>query len=442
MSIVIGQTLVSSELKLSIRVGAKLGEGGQGEVFRAEEGHNAYALKWYNATQATPEQKEAIAALVKHGRPKGQAGSRFLWPMDLVEDPTSGRFGYLMHLMDTQKMASLGEIQAHRKPAPSYGTLCRISFLAASSYKRLHMEGYCYRDISRRNVLFDPLNGDIFICDNDNVGISGQSICQVMGTMENMPPELILKQAEPSTKSDLHALSVLLFELWIWHHPLHGLKEFQVRSWDLPAKIRIYGEEPVFVFDPQDESNRLPDDPDYNTARRRWEQCPKAIKELFVKAFTVGLHHPEQRVTEGEWQRAFLRLADGMVYCPACAAENIWTLDPAPCTCWHCRTVITPPPRLVVKHPTRGTHLFSLVLGKQLSTLFTNPEEEENARPFGEVTQHPTNPKIWGIRNLTGHTWHARFPDGSRKEVAPERSAPLTIGMELDFEGLSGEIVA
>ncbi|MEO5351063.1 MAG: hypothetical protein H7836_15680 [Magnetococcus sp. YQC-3] len=442
MSLVTGQTLVSSALRLTVSVREKLGEGGQGEVFRVEENDHAYALKWYNPAQATLEQKSAIAALVKHGRPKGRAGSRFLWPMDLVEDPESGRFGYLMQLLDTKKFASLGEIQAHRKPAPSYGAMCRISFLAASSYKRLHMEGYCYRDISRRNLLFNPDTGDIFICDNDNVGIAGQSVCQVMGTMENMPPELILKQAEPSTKSDLHALSVLLFELWIWHHPMHGLKEFQVRSWDLPAKIRIYGEEPVFVFDPRDRSNRLPEDPDYNTARRRWEQCPKIIQDLFIKAFTVGLHKPEQRVTEGEWQRAFLRLMDGMLYCSACGAENLWAMEPHPAHCWYCRTLLTLPPRLAVKHPIRGIYLFPLVLGKKLSTLFTNPEEEEKARIFGEVTEHPTNPQIWGIRNLTDTPWRITFQDGSRKEVDPGRAAPLTIGMELDFGGLSGEIVA
>ncbi|MBF0584392.1 MAG: protein kinase [Magnetococcales bacterium] len=448
MSIVKGQTLVSSERKLTIQVQEKLGEGGQGEVFRAVEANRTYALKWYNPSQATPDQKRAIAALVKHGRPRGEAGSRFLWPIDLVEDPLSGRFGYLMQLMDTKQFASLGEIQAHRKPAPSYGTMCRISFLAASSYKRLHMEGYCYRDISRRNLLFNPLNGDIFICDNDNVGIEGQSSCQVMGTMENMPPELILNRAEPSTKSDLHALSVLLFELWIWHHPMHGLKEFCVRSWDLPAKVRIYGEEPLFVFDPEDDSNRLPDDPDYNTARKRWEQCPKIIKDLFIKAFTVGLHNPDQRVTEGEWQRAFLRLLDGMLYCPHCGAENLWTMELTSCPCWHCHTELLSdrqsalPPRLVIKHPTRGTYHFSLLLGKKLSTLFTNPEEEEKARLFGEVTQHPTNPQIWGIRNLTQTPWRATFPDGSRKMVEPERAAPLTIGIKLDFDGFSGEIVA
>ncbi|MBF0098540.1 MAG: protein kinase [Magnetococcales bacterium] len=442
MSLPSGHTLSSTELQLPIRVGKKLAEGGQGEVYRVESGQHSYALKWYHPPQATPEQKKAIAALVKHGRPKGSAGSRFLWPIDLVEESKSERFGYLMPLLDTSRFATLGEVQAHRKAAPGYGAMCRISFLAASSYKQLHMAGYCYRDISRHNLLFDPRNGDIVICDNDNVGISNQSACQVLGTMENMPPELILNRAEPSTQSDLHALSVLLFELWMWHHPLHGLKEYQVRSWDLPAKMRIYGEEPLFVFDPHDTSNRLPDDPEYQTARLRWQQCPGVVQELFLKAFTVGLSQPQQRVTEGEWQRTFLRLYDNMLHCPACGAENFsrHSASQEQALCWHCRTALVMPPRLQVKHA-RGTHSFTLLLGKPLSTLFTHPEEEEKARIFGEVSQHPNNPHIWGIRNLTPHSWQLRFPDGSRKEVPPQRSAPLTIGLELDFIGLSGQIV-
>uniref|UniRef100_UPI001D0E8451 protein kinase domain-containing protein n=1 Tax=Candidatus Magnetaquicoccus inordinatus TaxID=2496818 RepID=UPI001D0E8451 len=216
MSLPSGHTLVSKELQLPLRVGKKLAEGGQGEIYQVTSGKQHYALKWYHPRQATPEQKAAISALLKHGRPKGLAGSRFLWPIDLVEEEKNSRFGYLMPLLDSQRFATLGEVQAQRKPPPGYGTMCRISFLAASSYKQLHMAGYCYRDISRQNLLFDPKNGDILICDNDNVGISNQSTCQVLGTMENMPPELILKQAEPSTQSDLHALSVLLFELWVW----------------------------------------------------------------------------------------------------------------------------------------------------------------------------------------------------------------------------------
>ncbi|MBF0185145.1 MAG: protein kinase [Magnetococcales bacterium] len=442
MALANGHTLLSTELQLPLRIGKKLAEGGQGEIYQVSAAGRSYALKWYHPAQATAEQKGAIAALVKHGPPKGKAGSRFLWPIDLVEESKSGAFGYVMPLLDSSRFATLGQVQAHRKAAPGYGSMCRISFQAASSYKQLHMAGYCYRDISRNNLLFDPHSGDIVICDNDNVGISNQSACQVLGTMENMPPELILNRAVPSTQSDLHALSVLLFELWIWHHPLHGLKEYQVRSWDLPAKIRIYGEEPLFVFDPENDSNRLPEDPEYQTARRRWQQCPPSVQELFLKAFTVGLQQPQQRVTEGQWQRTFLRLQDSMLSCPACRAENF--SPPAgntPADCWHCRSRLVLPPRLLVKHA-RGSHAFTLLLGKSLSTLFCHPEEEEKARLFGEVNQHPNNAQIWGIRNLTEQSWSIRLPDGSRKEVPPQRSAPLTIGLELDFIGLNGQIVS
>jgi hypothetical protein len=63
-------------------------------------------------------------------------------------------------------------------------------------------------------------------------------------------------------------LAVLLFNLWIRHHPLHGELEYNIRFWDLVAKRHVYGERPVFVCDPQDHSNQLPHDPDYASARR------------------------------------------------------------------------------------------------------------------------------------------------------------------------------
>ena len=139
-----------------------------------------------------------------------------------------------------------------------------------------------------------------------------------------MAPELIhgaappalgesgLHLANPSTETDLHSLAVLLFQLWVWHHPLHGELEYRCRCWDLPAKRKVYGEAPIFVFDPQDRRNQLPNDPDYTTAQRRWQLCPPSLKELFANAFTTGLKEPASRVTEGEWQTLFRQLKDGV----------------------------------------------------------------------------------------------------------------------------------
>ena len=43
--------------------------------------------------------------------------------------------------------------------------------------------------------------------------------------------------------------------------------------WDIPGREKVYGETPVFVFDPQDVSNQFPQDPDYAIARERWAYC-------------------------------------------------------------------------------------------------------------------------------------------------------------------------
>ena len=53
-----------------------------------------------------------------------------------------------------------------------------------------------------------------------------------------------------------------------------------------PEKTELYGVNPVFIFDPDDQSNKLPES--FNVAvASRWELCPEAIKQLFIRAFTT-----------------------------------------------------------------------------------------------------------------------------------------------------------
>jgi len=64
--------------------------------------------------------------------------------------------------------------------------------------------------------------------------------------MEFMAPELIRGMLIPH-RDRPPLLAVLLFSLWIWHHPFHGKKEFELRVWDIPAKKKVYGT-PVFYL--------------------------------------------------------------------------------------------------------------------------------------------------------------------------------------------------
>lgn len=429
MPLAVNQRLKAETLGLSLRVIRKLGEGTQGEVYLAEAEHGKYAVKWYKPEQATDEQRKAIRYLVTTGPPKGAAGRRFIWPLDLVTSEGAKGFGYLMMYVDMDRYADLGEVWAHIKPVPNFSALCGISYQLANSYRALHLSGHCYRDISAGNLVFDPKTGDVLIGDNDNVGVNRESRCQVWGTMEYMAPEIIRGESDPSTETDLHSLAVLLFYLWCWHHPFHGEMEYGFRCWDIPAKKKVYGEDPVFIFDPADTRNRLPDDPDYAIARERWAFLPVAAKSLFLRAFGEGLRNPSARVTEGEWQRLFLQLRDRIFSCPSCRAENFLVWDGPDPSCWHCGRPLRYPPQLAITR-TSGLYTIALNVGTRIFVRHIRPfaPEEDLGTIIAEVVPHPAIPGSAGIRNLSPETWQVEFPDGTETEVLPGKAVPLHNG--------------
>ncbi|MDD1661600.1 MAG: serine/threonine-protein kinase, partial [Methanomicrobiales archaeon] len=156
-----GQRVKAEMTRITLTVKRKLGEGTQGEVYLVEGPHGQQALKWYKPAQATLDQMAAIRSLVQAGPPRGAAGARFIWPLDLVTAQGAPQFGYLMRLIDTSRFAELGEVQAHLKPVPGFRALTRISYQLANSYRALHLSGLCYRDISDGNLMFDPVAGEI-----------------------------------------------------------------------------------------------------------------------------------------------------------------------------------------------------------------------------------------------------------------------------------------
>ena len=61
---------------------------------------------------------------------------------------------------------------------------------------------------------------------------------------------------------------------------------------------QLYGVNPVFIFDPDDKSNR-PVRGYQDNAIIYWDLYPKALKDLFTNAFTVGISL-EQRLKGGK----------------------------------------------------------------------------------------------------------------------------------------------
>ena len=53
-----------------------------------------------------------------------------------------------------------------------------------------------------------------------------------------MAPEIVRGEAAPNAQTDLFSLAVLLFYMFVNHHPLEGEQEAQIRALDLPAMNR------------------------------------------------------------------------------------------------------------------------------------------------------------------------------------------------------------
>ncbi len=412
-----------------------LGVGGQGEVYEAvvdPAGADPFrcALKWYHPTAATRAQRKALLTLIERGAPSEQ----FLWPIELTHSDDTPGFGYIMPLRQP-RFRGLAQIM-RREVEPSFRALTTAGFELSHNFLLLHAQGLCYRDINFGNIFLDPDVGAVLICDNDNVGVDGVSDARVLGTPRFMAPEIVRGDALPSTRTDLFSLSVLLFYLFVVHHPFEGQLELMAGCLDLPAMRRLYGTDPLFVFHPTDTRN-APVPGHHDNALELWPIFPPFLHDLFVRAFTDGIADTGRcRVQESEWRGAMVRLRDAIVYCGHCGAENFTDerADQQP-GCWSCHRPVRLPPRLRVARQVvmlnHDTRLFAHHVSRRTFDF---------SRPLAEVTRHPEKPDLWGLKNVSDDAWDAVLPDGRTRSVIPGRSVGLVGGTRIRFGHVEGEI--
>ena len=405
----------------------KLGAGGQGEVYEAEclEDEKRHALKWYFRKSATPKQQSIIENLIRLGRPD----DTFLWPEDIIYTDDGFAFGYIMPLRP-RNFKSIVDLMK-RRAEPSFASLCKAAYSLTKGYERLHEAGLAYGDISFGNLFFNPQNGDVLICDNDNASPVGGGM-SVFGTPRFMAPEIVVGKARPSRNTDLFSLAVLLFYMLMLHHPLEGKAEYDIKALDIHAMNKLYGKNPVFIFDPDNSANR-PVAGVHDNALIYWRIYPERIRELFTKSFTTGLSQPERRVTEKEWKSALANLMFGILTC-SCGAE-VFCGESDKAVCWNCKSQLQVPLTLV-----SGKSRVPLRKNTLIYSHHINGDYDIDT-VAGTVVQNPANPGQWGLRNDSGQSWTYIKPDGSHIPVTEGKTAGISRGVRIDFGFYVGEII-
>ncbi|ONK14437.1 serine/threonine-protein kinase [Streptomyces sp. MP131-18] len=428
-------TRLTTERDEQVTVKSLLGFGGQGEVYEVDTPGGPAALKWYFPQLADVHRWRILEALVD----RAWGDDRFLWPRTIVADPSRESFGYVMDLRP-ERFHDLPALLRRDKAvaAATPRSLITTALNTVEAYKTLHEQGIAYRDISWGNVFFDPDNGDVLVCDNDNAVVEGES-AGIEGTMNFMAPELVRRDqgVKPGIQTDLHSLAVLLFYLLMNHHPFDGALELRIHCLDEKAQRKLYGTEPVFVYDPVRTANR-PVPGEQDTVIATWGVLPQVLRDLFIKTFTEGLTRPGERARESEWRDALSAVRDAIVPCATCGKENMTQPDGAAPACWKCRRPVDLPMRLELtagKGKRRPQRHIRLNRGAELYPhhLHEDPERHDFGTPIGEVTPHPTTPGRFGLTNRSTWSWRVRRADGSQLEVPPGRTAALRPGLLLEL---------
>lgn len=408
-----------------LRVLRGLGGGTQGQVYAVETAGEQLALKWYlpACIARDPNLERRLGESIRATAPS----DAFLWPLALVKSTPAALavirsrepgFGYLMELRPAGFLGAHEHVGGHLEI--SLRNVVRACFFLAEAFHALHLKGLCYKDISLGNLFLQPSSGRILICDNDNVDVDGRDLGSVLGTPGFMAPEILMGRARPGAASDLFSLAVLIFRLLTRSDPLRGERELAIRCLDEPARRRLYGEEPLFIFDPRDARNR-PDPIVHAAALVTWPIYPEPIKRLFEQTFCDGLQAPRRRALTGQWMAALAAALDQRQPCPHCGQETF--PDPAAQAplCWSCGNPLPAPLRLRLAHG-----LVTAAAGNEL-----HPHHGDSRlpvalhQPLARVEAHPGDPTLLGLRNLGNQGWLAELRNDRRVTVEPGQTCNL-----------------
>jgi len=383
-----------------------LGEGGQGAVYKVKYEDTYYALKWYFQKSLKNPNKfyQNLENNVMNGTPK----SEFLWPLFITEKSNNlGSFGYLMKLRP-EEFKEFGLFLNCKVNFKDDVTVIDSAIRLVNSFLTLHSKGYSYQDLNDGNFFINPNNGEVLICDNDNVAPYGENV-GVDGKSRYMAPEIVIGKNRPNVLSDRFSLAVVLFMHFFRGHPLEGSKTCSYCCLTEELEKELFGKNPVFCFDPNDKSNK-PVKGVHNNVIVLWDTYPEFFKQAFTKVFTAGIKDREERLTEREWLLILNKLRDYTIICP-CGCENTFDDEDKAIKCMECGMKIQRPLELSIE---KNNILLFPKSKIYTSHIFKGGSYFDVA---GEVIQNKKNPSIWGIRNLSPYTWDVVYPDGKEDKI-------------------------
>jgi serine/threonine protein kinase len=326
------------------------------------------------------ERLKAIVGSYREGILEKEGGTYwaelFRWPTGIVEK--DGRVGVVVPAYKSCFFFSHGSVNGdilgikghekkgkwfasasnRRKYLPpeekgSWLTHLQVCLSISRAVRRLHAAGLAHSDLSYNNVLVDPVTGQACVIDIDTLVVPNKYPPGVVGTPDFIAPEVVETQSLdrsdprrklPSSYTDRHALSVLIYVYLLYRHPLRGSK---IHDFDAAKDEELMmGSAALFIEHPTNTQNRVKED-QISKAQQPWgdpHRMPYSItgpylSDLFEKAFIGGLHDSQKRPTASDWENAIIKTIDLLQPCAKKCEMGWYVFDNTtrPC-CPYCRT--------------------------------------------------------------------------------------------------------
>lgn len=430
-----GELHVNSKIEMEdgtfVTVSKLLGAGGQGEVYLVKDGFgHEYALKWYTSPNIKQDHRfrDNLAYNIKQGAPT----KNFLWPLKLTKYQ-NGSFGYIMPLRP-KRFNELGEIACTKRFPNSYFKSMEAKINAAiqicDAFRYLHLHGFSYQDLNEGGFFVDFSNGDVMICDNDNVVANGMNM-GVRGKVRYMAAEVV-EGDKPTIQSDCLSLALILYRIFMVDHPLEGTLTLKYPNMTAEIERALFGKQAVFCYDPTDTSNRPVPGQDVNSIKF-WKLISPSLRAMFQKALSKdAIKNPDKRVKVKEWKEFFLNLRRKLIVCPAEGREKpdfMFMADSTPTVCPKCHKIVRPTVELTFK-TNSGEEIYDFYRHKNLYL-------GDNSQPvgYGVSRKKDDGTEEIAIRNISQDKWTLITASKKTIVVDPNMAVPLRTGMELHFNG-------
>lgn len=295
-----------------LRLGTKLGEGGEGAVFEVSS-RNDVAAKIYHQVPNTAKQNK-IREMVQCVDAK--LLNFTTWPMQVLTEQKSGKVaGFLMPKV--AGMTPLHEVYspAHRRqdhPEWGWNFLVYVARNLAAAFHSVHEHGHVLGDVNQGNAFVSAKSKVVLIdCDSYQIDFRGHKhLCEV-GVAHFTPPELqgisSFKGVVRSLNHDNFGLALLIFHiLFGGRHPFAGVPQKSGVGDSLEDNIKHLR----FAYSPSASSRHLQPPP----RSIPLSIVPPGIAKMFDIAFTEEGRNV-RRPTAKEWIDAMDHIKDNLKVC-------------------------------------------------------------------------------------------------------------------------------